>query len=81
MSGFNRGFDKTNSGAQGFVSRMIRLSKRYLLCYGLIVAGMVYIFSGLPTAFLPDEDQGILFNQVSLPAGSTTEETLEVVKK
>ena len=79
--GFNRGFDKTNAGAQSFVSRMIRLSKRYLLCYGLIVAGMVYIFSSLPTAFLPDEDQGILFNQVSLPAGSTTEETLEVVKK
>ncbi len=81
FGGFNRGFDKTNAGAQSFVSRMIRLSKRYLLCYGLIVAGMVYIFSSLPTAFLPDEDQGILFNQVSLPAGSTTEETLEVVKK
>ena len=81
FSGFNRGFDKTNAGAQSFVSRMIRLSKRYLLCYGLIVAGMVYIFSSLPTAFLPDEDQGILFTQVSLPAGSTTEETLEVVKK
>lgn len=81
FSGFNRGFDKTNTGAQSLVSRMIRLSKRYLLCYGLIVAGMVYIFSSLPTAFLPDEDQGILFSQVMLPAGSTTEQTLEVVKK
>lgn len=81
FTGFNRGFDKTNSGAQGFVSRMIKQSKRYLLCYGLIVGGMVYIFSQLPSAFLPNEDQGILFNQVSLPAGSTTEQTLEVVKK
>lgn len=79
--GFNRGFDKTNAGAQGFVARMIKYSKRYLLCYGLIVGGMVYIFSQLPSAFLPDEDQGILFNQVSLPAGSTTEQTLKVVEK
>ncbi|MCF2899091.1 efflux RND transporter permease subunit [Pseudoalteromonas sp. OFAV1] len=79
--GFNRGFDKTNSGTQGFVSRMIKHSKRYLLIYGLIVGGMVFIFSQLPSAFLPDEDQGILFNQVSLPAGATTEQTLKVVEK
>jgi multidrug efflux pump len=81
FTGFNRGFDKTNAGAQSFVGRMIKQSKRYLLSYALIVAGMVYVFSGLPTAFLPDEDQGILFNQVTLPAGSTTQQTLAVVKK
>jgi len=81
FSGFNRGFDKTNRGAQGFVGRMIKHSKRYLLSYVLIVGGMITIFSSLPTAFLPDEDQGILFSQVMLPAGSTTEQTLEVVKK
>lgn len=81
FTGFNRGFDKTNKGAQGFVARMLKHSKRYLLIYVCIVGGMVYIFSHLPTAFLPDEDQGILFNQVSLPAGSTSEQTLEVVKK
>ncbi|MBE0456033.1 efflux RND transporter permease subunit [Pseudoalteromonas sp. KG3] len=79
--GFNRGFDKTNNGAQSFVGRMIKHSKRYLLCYGLIVGGMIFIFSQLPSAFLPDEDQGILFNQVSLPAGATTEQTLKVVEK
>lgn len=81
FTGFNRGFEKTNAGAQGLVSRMIRHSKRYLLSYVLIVGGMITIFSSLPSAFLPDEDQGILFSQVMLPAGSTTEQTLEVVKK
>jgi hydrophobe/amphiphile efflux-1 (HAE1) family protein len=81
FSGFNRGFDKTNKGTQNFVSRMIKQSKRYLLGYALIVGGMVLIFSQLPSAFLPDEDQGILFNQVVLPAGSTTEQTLKVVEK
>ena len=78
---FNRGFDKTNQGTQSFVAKMIAQSKRYLLVYGLIFGGLIYIFSQLPSAFLPDEDQGILFNQVVLPAGSTTEQTLGVVEK
>lgn len=81
FGGFNRGFDKTNQGTQSFVAKMIAQSKRYLLVYGLIFGGLIYIFSQLPSAFLPDEDQGILFNQVVLPAGSTTEQTLGVVKK
>lgn len=81
FGGFNRGFDKTNQGTQSFVAKMIAQSKRYLLVYGLIFGGLIYIFSQLPSAFLPDEDQGILFNQVILPAGSTTEQTLGVVEK
>ena len=81
FGGFNRGFDKTNQGTQSFVAKMIAQSKRYLLVYGLILGGLIYIFSQLPSAFLPDEDQGILFNQVVLPAGSTTEQTLGVVEK
>lgn len=81
FGGFNRGFDKTNQGTQSFVAKMIAQSKRYLLVYGLIFGGLIYIFGQLPSAFLPDEDQGILFNQVVLPAGSTTEQTLGVVEK
>ncbi len=81
FGGFNRGFDKTNQSTQGFVGRMIAQSKRYLLVYGVILGGLLYVFSQLPSAFLPDEDQGILFNQVVLPAGSTTEQTLGVVEK
>ncbi|KXI28207.1 efflux RND transporter permease subunit [Paraglaciecola hydrolytica] len=81
FSGFNRGFERTNKGTRSITSRMVKQSKRYLLAYALIFGGMVYIFSQLPSAFLPDEDQGILFNQVVLPAGSTTEQTLKVLEK
>jgi hydrophobe/amphiphile efflux-1 (HAE1) family protein len=81
FSGFNRGFERTNKGTRSLAGRMIKQSKRYLLAYALIFGGMVYIFSQLPSGFLPDEDQGILFNQVVLPAGSTTEQTLKVLEK
>jgi len=78
---FNRVFDRTNSTSQSLIQRMLRRSKRYLLIYGLIVVGMGALFMRLPTAFLPDEDQGFLMAQVTLPAGSTAERTLEVIEK
>jgi len=78
---FNRVFDRTNSGSQSMIQRMLGRSKRYLLIYGLIIVGMGALFMRLPTAFLPDEDQGFLMAQVTLPAGSTAERTLEVIEK
>ena len=81
FSRFNRLFERTNSGSQSLIQRMLGRSKRYLLIYGLIIVGMGALFMRLPTAFLPDEDQGFLMAQVTLPAGSTTERTLEVIEK
>ncbi len=78
---FNRSFNRGNQRSQSFARRLIARSKRSLLGYGLLTALMIGLFSQLPSAFLPDEDQGILFNQIVLPAGSTTEQTLGVVKK
>jgi len=81
FSRFNRLFERTNSGSQSLIQRMLGRSKRYLLIYGLIILGMGALFMRLPTAFLPDEDQGFLMAQVTLPAGSTSERTLEVIEK
>ncbi len=52
---------------------------RYLVVYLVIVAAVGVIFWRLPTAYLPQEDQGIMFVQVMLPAGSTLEQTKEVL--
>ncbi|MBU4230337.1 MAG: efflux RND transporter permease subunit, partial [Proteobacteria bacterium] len=35
----------------------------------------------LPTAFLPDEDQGFIICQVQLPAGATQERTLKLIEQ
>ena len=40
---------------------------------------MGFLFLRMPTAYLPDEDQGILISQVMLPTGSTLEQTREVL--
>lgn len=53
----------------------------YLLVFVIIVAGMGYLFQRMPTAYLPNEDQGIMFVQVTLPTGSTLEQTEEILAR
>ncbi len=78
---FNRVFDRSAGGYTRGVGGMIRGKAISLLAFGLIVGVMAWLFGRLPTGFLPDEDQGFLFAQAQLPPGSTTEQTLEVLKK
>ncbi|MDP5239408.1 efflux RND transporter permease subunit [Uliginosibacterium sp. 31-16] len=79
--GFNRMFDAGVLRYTRAVGNMLGKRTRYLLVYGLIVVGMGVLFMRLPTAFLPDEDQGVLFTIVQLPAGATQERTVEVLKQ
>lgn len=81
FGGFNRGFERANKGYLTVVGGMLKRWRRSLFVYGLLVAVMATLFVRTPTAFLPDEDQGILFNQIVLPAGATQERTLEVIKQ
>ena len=72
---FNRTFDKGVTRYGQGVEKVERRWGRTMLVYGLIVIGMGLVFMRLPSGFLPEEDQGTLINQVSLPAGSSLEET------
>jgi HAE1 family hydrophobic/amphiphilic exporter-1 len=42
---------------------------------------MGFLYLRMPTAYLPDEDQGLLLAQVLMPQGSTIEQTKAVTKK
>jgi multidrug efflux pump len=78
---FNKLFDFSKMKYEGIVSRSFGKPVRYLVFYGAIVAGMVFLFLRLPTAFLPDEDQGFIVCQIQLPAGATMERTLKVIEQ
>lgn len=62
------------------VGRSLNNRVRYGFAFLLIVAGMGYLFMRMPTAYLPDEDQGILMVQAMLPANSTLEQTKQVME-
>ena len=72
---FNRGFTRMNLGYERGVSHVTRRTGRYLLVYLVIVVAMGLLFVRVPRSFLPDEDQGILFVQVSAPPGAASELT------
>ncbi|MGZ0784919.1 efflux RND transporter permease subunit [Pseudomonas saponiphila] len=76
---FNRTFDRSVKSYERGVGNMLRHKAPYLLAYVLIVLGMIWLFTRIPTAFLPEEDQGVLFAQVQTPAGSSAERTQVVV--
>ena len=78
---FNRSFTKTSKSYENFVGKSFRLKWVYLIIYAAIIGIMVVVFLRIPGSFLPEEDQGIMFTAVQLPAGSTLDETQAVLDK
>lgn len=78
---FNRSFDKLTNRYESSVAGIIKRSFRVMTIYVVLVIAVGWIFIRMPTAFLPDEDQGILFTQAILPTNSTQESTLKVLEK
>jgi len=79
--GFNRLFVRTTRGYESAVGRMLRRSLRFVAIYLALGGVLAFAFARLPTAFLPDEDQGVMFVQVTLPPGATLERTVQVLEK
>lgn len=78
---FNWTFDTTSRRYSGWVGRLIEASGRVMVVYLAVVVATGYLFWQLPSAFLPDEDQGTLLAQVQAPADSTSSRTLESVER
>jgi len=78
---FNKLFNYCRTKYEGIVGRSFGKPVRYLVVYGAIVVIMAFLFLRLPTAFLPEEDQGFLICQVQLPAGATQQRTIQVIRQ
>ena len=78
---FNTNFGRATERYESAVGGMLKRSVRFMLIFVLIVGLLGVLFVRLPTSFLPEEDQGVMFNQVILPPGATQERTLDVLRK
>ena len=76
---FDRGFSRIRDWYRDTVARILGKKLRYLVIYLVLVAALVFLFQRMPTAYLPQEDQGIMYIQAMLPAGSTLEQTKQVL--
>jgi len=76
---FNTALNKTRNGYVGLVGM---LARRAAFC-GIIVLAVgavtFLVFGRLPTGFIPNEDQGVLFVNVALPPGAALPQTTNIM--
>ncbi|MCF7696486.1 MULTISPECIES: efflux RND transporter permease subunit [Mycetohabitans] len=77
---FNRTFNRSRDKYHDGVQHVIRRSGRWLIIYLAVIVAVGLLFMRLPTSFLPDEDQGMMFVLVQAPSGSTQERTAKVLQ-
>ncbi len=79
FNAFNRGYAKTESGYGRLVGRIAAFKPATLLMlvfFGLATWGATSL---LPSGFIPTEDQGMIYVNVTTPPGSTVERTESVL--
>jgi multidrug efflux pump len=76
---FNRNFDRGNRKYIGAVERAIAHPILSMSIFIGIVALLALVFVRIPRGFLPDEDQGVMFVQVTSPPGATNVRTQQVL--
>lgn len=76
---FNRGIEAMRRGYQDSLGRLVRFRLLVLMLFAasLTLAGWLYMT--VPTAFLPEEDQGYIINVVQGPSGTSLTQTGEVI--
>jgi multidrug efflux pump len=78
---FNRKFDRLTAGYSTVVTGMARRAGRMMVVYLALVVGLGYLFVSLPTAFVPNEDQGFLIVDIQAPPEASANRTRASVER
>ncbi len=79
LAAFNRGLDGVRDRYGGLVGWLSRKLVIGIAAFALLTAGAALLLRGLPTAFLPSEDQGYFFVNVQLPSAASLSRTETVM--
>src|SRR5690606_37904521 len=75
---FNRRFDAGTRKYAGSVNWIVHRAGRFMMIYVVLIGGLLYLFMGLPSSFLPNEDHGFIIVDMQPPAEASANRT-EVV--
>ncbi|MCC6239795.1 MAG: efflux RND transporter permease subunit [Phycisphaerales bacterium] len=82
---FFRWFDRVFEHSRNVYLKQVKLTIRHTISFGVIFVllslALVYLFRRMPTAYLPDEDQGMMMVQAILPPNTTMQSTNEVLNR
>lgn len=84
----NKIFNKFNNWLEGvgkkytwLVKACSEKAKRSYIGFLIMLGGCYFVFSQLPSSFMPQEDQGRFFVDITLPDAATVSRTNEVISK
>src|SRR5690606_11594409 len=76
---FNRGVESATGGYVRSVAYVGLRPLRLLVLFVALSGCAYWLYSRLPTSFLPQEDQGVLQTQITLPDGANAARTQAVI--
>jgi HAE1 family hydrophobic/amphiphilic exporter-1 len=79
--GFNWVFDRTTNGYIGVTTLLVRRAVLTILLVGVVIVGAGFFGRMIPAGFIPDEDQGLLGVNVTLPPGASLERTAAILTR
>jgi multidrug efflux pump len=77
---FETGFGWVNKTYFRQVGGAVRNAPRWMVLFVLLALLAGFLYTRLPTSFVPDEDQGFMLAIVNLPSGSTLQQTDRVMR-
>ncbi len=78
---FDQGFDWFKDGYNGWLSALIARWKNVVGVFVVLMVCTYFLFTLVPTGFVPEEDQGYFIVNVQGPEGSSLQRTEETMKE
>ncbi len=78
---FNVGLDFTRNRYINIASLLARRTILTIILMVGILGANYFLYNSLPTAFVPEEDKGAIFAEVSLPSGAPLAQTEKVIQE
>lgn len=77
---FNQKFDDATKRYESWVAKLLKRLGRMMASFAVVIILLGVAFNNLPSAFVPEEDQGYYLTAFQLPTDATAERTLEAVR-
>jgi multidrug efflux pump len=78
---FDKMLDKLKGTYVGHIGVAVRHAPRWMVAFVVVTVLAGFLYSRLPTSFVPDEDQGVILALVTLPSGATLQRTDKVMSQ
>ncbi|NTF10526.1 efflux RND transporter permease subunit [Agrobacterium rubi] len=76
---FDRGFDRMADQYSTAVHKLVLRQLRMFAVFAALLVAAYGLYTKLPTSFFPEEDQGVLMTQITLPDGANAARTQAVI--